>query len=56
VISSIDYYKAPSNYHWPSDRPENLCLRTVARAARLAAGLVDELDRATQPARAAAPR
>jgi Zn-dependent M28 family amino/carboxypeptidase len=56
VISSIDYYKAPSNYHWPSDRPENLCLRTVARAARLAEGLIDELDPAAQPVRAAAPR
>lgn len=46
VISSIDYYKAPSNYHWPSDRPENLCSATVADAARLAIAYVDELDRA----------
>lgn len=56
VISSIDWYKAPSNYHWPSDRPENLCWPTVAAAARLATTFVDELDRAGQPARAAAPR
>ncbi len=32
VIFSISSYKAPSNYHWPSDRPENLCPATVAGA------------------------
>jgi hypothetical protein len=56
VISSIDFYKAPSNYHWPSDRPENLCLGTVAHAARLAAAFVEELDAQASPATAAAPR
>jgi Peptidase family M28 len=46
VISSIDSYKAPSNYHWPSDRPENLCPDTLAGAARLTMAFVEELDRA----------
>jgi hypothetical protein len=46
VISSIDWYKAPSNYHWPSDRPEHLCWSTVAEAAALAYGFVRELDEA----------
>jgi hypothetical protein len=45
VISSIDWYKAPSQYHWPSDRPENLCRATVAGAAELAAAFIEELDR-----------
>jgi hypothetical protein len=49
VISSIDYYKAPSNYHWPSDSPENLCLGTLADAARLTLAFVEELDRDAAP-------
>jgi hypothetical protein len=49
VISSIDFYKAPSNYHWPSDRPENLCPTTVADAARLTTAFVEELDRTVAP-------
>jgi hypothetical protein len=48
VISSIDWYKAPSNYHWPSDRPENLNFETVASAARLAAAFIRHLDRLTR--------
>jgi hypothetical protein len=44
VISSIDWYKAPSNYHWPSDRPEKLNSESVARAAVLAAAFVRHLD------------
>jgi hypothetical protein len=49
VISSIDYYKAPSNYHWPTDRPENLCLDTLTHAARLTIAFAQELDRAAAP-------
>jgi hypothetical protein len=49
VLSSIDFYKAPSNYHWPSDRPENLSLASVADAARLTTAFVEELDRAAAP-------
>jgi hypothetical protein len=51
VISSMDWYKAPSNYHWPSDRPANLDLASIAGAARLAERLARHLDadrRATQ--------
>jgi hypothetical protein len=44
VISSMDWYKAPSNYHWPSDRPENLDLGSIAGAARLAERLARHLD------------
>jgi hypothetical protein len=44
VISSMDWYKAPSNYHWPSDRVENLAPASLAGAARLARRFVDWLD------------
>jgi hypothetical protein len=44
VVSSMDWYKAPSNYHWPSDVPENLSLTNVARAADLAVAFVRQLD------------
>lgn len=45
VISSMDWYKAPSNYHWPSDVPENLDRQSVVDAGRLAIAFVRELDR-----------
>jgi hypothetical protein len=49
VISSMAWYKAPANYHWPSDRPENLDFRSIADAGTLALRLVRRLD-AAQPA------
>jgi Zn-dependent M28 family amino/carboxypeptidase len=48
VISSMDWYKAPSNYHWPTDRPENLDPASLDGAVRLALGFLRELDRATE--------
>jgi Peptidase family M28 len=47
VISSMDWYKAPSNYHWPSDRPNHLDRTNVFNAARLALALIDTLDPGT---------
>lgn len=44
VISSMDWYKAPSNYHWPTDRPENLDAQSIADAATMAIRLVRRLD------------
>jgi Iap family predicted aminopeptidase len=44
VLSSMDWYKAPSNYHWPSDRPENLDACSVWGAARLTLALIEALD------------
>jgi hypothetical protein len=44
VISSMDWYKAPSNYHWPSDRLEGLDLRSVGDAASLAQAFLRRLD------------
>ncbi|MBA2506761.1 MAG: M28 family peptidase [Thermoleophilaceae bacterium] len=44
-LGSADEFKIPSNYHWPSDVPENIDYGTVADGARL----VEALVRATPP-------
>lgn len=46
MLGSVDEFKVPTNYHWPTDVPENLDLSTVADCARL----VDRLLRASRPA------
>jgi hypothetical protein len=43
-LISIDENKALSNYHWPTDTPENLSYPTVACAADLALALARELE------------
>jgi Zn-dependent M28 family amino/carboxypeptidase len=35
MIGSIDEFKAPANYHWPTDTAENVDYGTVADCARL---------------------
>jgi hypothetical protein len=40
----MDWYKAPSNYHWPSDRPASLCRENIWAAARLALAFAGRLD------------
>jgi len=42
-LVSIDEYKAISNYHWPTDTPENLSYPTIACAADLALAVAREL-------------
>lgn len=44
VLASCDEYKAPSNYHWPTDVPENLQYGTIADCARLTLELTRRLD------------
>ena len=43
TLTSMDRYKALSNYHMPSDTPENLEYRTVARAVVLAEAVLRRL-------------
>lgn len=43
TLASMDRYKALSNYHQPSDTPENLDYRTVARAVEVSEAVVREL-------------
>jgi hypothetical protein len=42
-LVSLDEYKAISNYHWPTDTPENLSYPTIACAADLALAVAREL-------------
>ena len=43
TLVSINEFKTISNYHWPSDVPDNVNLDTVEAAVRLAEGVVREL-------------
>ena len=40
MLGSVDEFKAPSNYHWYTDTPENVDYETVDEMARIAAELV----------------
>ena len=42
-LVSVDENKGLSNYHWPTDTPENLSYPTVACAADLALAVAREL-------------
>jgi hypothetical protein len=43
MIGSVDEFKAPTHYHWPTDVPENVDYGTVADAARLLLALLQRL-------------
>ena len=47
VLGSVDELKLPSNYHWPTDTPENLDYSTVADAARLSRALIERFGSKT---------
>ncbi len=49
MIGSINRFKAPSNYHWPTDTAENVCYDTVVQATLLCEAIVRRL--ATAPDR-----
>jgi putative aminopeptidase FrvX len=55
VVSSMDWYKAPSNYHWPSDRAEHLDRRTAGAAATLVKAFLRRLDDYLSARNAATP-
>lgn len=40
AVVSCDEFKAPSNYHWPTDTPDNVDYGTVAEAVRVCEALV----------------
>lgn len=44
-LCSCDEFKAPTNYHWPTDLPENVDYETVADAARLCEAVARRLAR-----------
>jgi hypothetical protein len=43
-LGSVTEYKAPANYHWPSDDAENVDYDTLADAVRLCEAIVRRLD------------
>jgi len=51
AIGSVDEFKLPTNYHWPTDTPENVDYGTVADCARLCDAMVRRLATQSQPAR-----
>jgi hypothetical protein len=51
MIGSVDRYKFPSNYHWPTDTPENVHYRSVADAARLCLAVIARLGQASSTSR-----
>jgi putative aminopeptidase FrvX len=46
TLVSVDEFKIPTDYHWPTDVPENLTYSTLTDCVRL----VDRLIRASRPA------
>ena len=57
MIGSVDRYKLPTDYHWPSDTADRVDLGTVADAARLCLAVVTRLaDGRPAPAPAGARR
>jgi Zn-dependent M28 family amino/carboxypeptidase len=43
MLGSVDEFKFPTNYHWPTDTAENVNYDTVADAARLCEGVIRRL-------------
>ena len=43
-LGSVTDYKAPANYHWRTDTPENVDYGRVADAVRLCEGVIRRLD------------
>jgi putative aminopeptidase FrvX len=50
MIGSMNKYKVPSNYHWPTDIADNVNYGTVADCVRLCDGVVRRLARVTRRA------
>lgn len=62
MLGSVDHFKFPTDYHWPTDTPENVNYGTVADAARLClavarriAGGAADAPEAAEAARTAQP-
>jgi Zn-dependent M28 family amino/carboxypeptidase len=43
VVGSLDEFKVPANYHWPTDTPENVCYERVEEAAKLLDAVIRRL-------------
>ena len=47
MLGSVNEFKAPANYHWPSDTAENVVLDSVLDCARVCDGTIRRLGEAT---------
>ena len=45
ALCSVDDLKVPTNYHWPTDTPDNVDYQTVADCARLCRSVLERLAR-----------
>jgi Zn-dependent M28 family amino/carboxypeptidase len=45
LLSSVEPWKAPTNYHWPNDTPEHVNHGTLADAVRLTEAVIRRLGR-----------
>jgi hypothetical protein len=52
TFGSVDEFKIPTNYHWPTDTADNVDYGTVADCARLCRRILDELAASTASPRA----
>jgi hypothetical protein len=43
MIASVDRYRVPTHYHWPTDTAENVSYATVADAARVCHAVIGRL-------------
>jgi hypothetical protein len=43
MLGSVDEFKIPPNYHWPTDTADRVDYETVADAARLCRHVIQEL-------------
>jgi len=50
MLGSVDELKAPANYHWPTDVPDNVDFDRVADAVRLCNALIRRLAAIAAPA------
>ena len=44
MLGSVDEYRIPTNYHWPTDTADRVDYSTVADAARLCARAIERVD------------
>jgi hypothetical protein len=56
MLGSVDRYKFPTDYHWPTDTPDRVNLGSVAGAARLCLEVVRRLAEGPPEPAALAPR
>jgi Iap family predicted aminopeptidase len=43
MLGSVDEFKMPTDYHWPTDTPDRVRYSTVAAAAKVCRRLIERL-------------